>query len=225
MFSGPVAAHGFALAAASGIPDSIVVIGPNHTGLGSGISIVTRGTWRTPLGDLQVDTELASSIQSSSRLIDIDETAHVYEHSVEVQLPFLQYIYGSNFRFVPICMMLQDLVSSQDVGKAIAESCHGRNPLIVASTDLSHYQPQQIADRLDKKAIDAILRLDEISLQNAVETYDLSMCGYGPASATIIASKMLGATRSKHLSYHTSGDITGDKTSVVGYSSIAITQN
>ncbi|MCJ7761434.1 AmmeMemoRadiSam system protein B, partial [Candidatus Bathyarchaeota archaeon] len=162
-------------------------------------------------------------IQSSSKLIDLDERSHVYEHSVEVQIPFLQYIYGSNLKFVPICMMLQDLVSSQDVGKAIAESCRGRNTLIIASTDLSHYQPQQNAERLDKKAIDAILRLDEESLQDAVETYSLSMCGYGPTSAVIIASKMLGATQSKYLSYHTSGDITGDKTSVVGYCSIAIT--
>jgi AmmeMemoRadiSam system protein B len=225
MFSGPVAAHGFALAAASGIPDSVIILGPNHTGLGSGISIVTRGTWRTPLGDVKVDTDLANSIQSSSRLIDIDDRAHLYEHSVEVQLPFLQYIYGPNLRFVPICMMLQDLISSRDVGEAIAKSSRGKNTLIVASTDLSHYQPQKIAEELDKKAIEAILRLDEIGLQNAVETYGLSMCGYGPTSAAIIASKGLGAAQSKHLSYHTSGDITGDRSSVVGYCSIAITRN
>ena len=225
MFSGPVAAHGFALAAISGTPDSVIILGPNHTGLGSGISIVTGGTWRTPLGDAQVDTDLAGSIQSSSRLIDIDDKAHLYEHSIEVQLPFLQYVYGPNLRFVPVCMMLQDLVSSRDIGEAIAKSCSGKNVLIVASTDLSHYQPQKTAEELDKKAIDAILRLDEIGLQNSVEAYGLSMCGYGPVSAAIIASKELGAAKSKCLSYHTSGDITGDRSSVVGYCSIAITRN
>jgi len=223
-YSGPAASHGFYFAAASGRPDSVVILCPNHTGIGSGISIVTGGTWRTPLGDMDVDSELAQLIQASSQLIDVDESAHRYEHSVEVQLPFLQYIYGPRLRFVPICMMLQDLTSSRDVGEAVAKACKGRNVLIIASTDMSHYQPQRAAERNDRLAIDAVLRLDEVGLQKAVETYGISMCGYGPVSATLVASKALGASRGEHLCYHTSGDITGDRGQVVGYCSIALTR-
>jgi hypothetical protein len=224
MFSGPVAAHGFYFAASCGRPDSVVLLGPNHTGIGSGISIVTRGVWRTPLGDMDVDSELAQLIQASSQLTDIDESAHRYEHSIEVQLPFLQYIYGLRLKFVPICMMLQDLTSSRDVGEAIAKASKGRNVLIIASTDLTHYQPQRTAERNDQLVIDAILRLDETALQETVETHGISMCGYGPVSAAIVASKALGASSAKRLAYHTSGDITGDSTQVVGYCSVALTR-
>ncbi len=222
IFSGPVAAHGFYLAAASGRPDFLVIIGPNHTGIGSGISIVTKGVWKTPLGDIKVNSELAQLIQSSSQLIDIDESAHKFEHSIEVQLPFLQYIYGSQFSLVPICMMLQDLASSRDVGRAIAKACKGQNVLIIASTDLTHYQPQSVAEKKDKVIIDAITQLDETILQKAVEYNNISMCGYGPVSAAIVASKMLGATDGKCLSYHTSGDVTGNYFQVVGYCSLAL---
>lgn len=222
MYSGPVAAHGFSLAAASGCPDSVVIIGPNHTGFGSGISITTKGKWRTPLGDLEIDSELAKAIQVSSQLIDVDEYAHKYEHSIEVQLPFLQYIYGSNFKLVPICMMFQDLTSSRDVGSAIANSCKGKNTLIIASTDLTHYQPQRIVEANDQLVIEPICRLDEIALQKIVETRNISMCGYGAVSSAILASKMLGASKGELLSHHTSGDITGDYTQVVGYCSVGL---
>lgn len=224
MFSGPVAAHGFYFAASCGQPDSVVILGPNHTGIGSGISIVVRGTWRTPLGDMDVDSELARMIQASSQLIDIDESAHRYEHSVEVQLPFLQYIYGTRLRFVPICMMLQDLTSSRDIGEAIAKASRGRNVLVIASTDMTHYETQRNAEKNDKLVIDTILRLDEAALQGTVETHGISMCGYGPVSAALVASKALGATRGKLLSYKTSGDVTGDRAQVVGYCSAASTR-
>jgi AmmeMemoRadiSam system protein B len=224
MFSGPVAANGFYFAASCGRPDSVVILGPNHTGVGSGISIMTKGMWRTPLGDVEIDSELAKSIQTSSQLIDIDDSAHRYEHSIEVQLPFLQYIYGSRFRFVPICMMLQDLTSSRDIGETIAKACRGKNILVIASTDLTHYQPQRIAEAKDKLVIDAILRVDEKALQEAVESHNISMCGFGPVSAAIVASKDLGASHAERLSYHTSGDLSGDYTQVVGYCSVALTR-
>mgnify|MGYP002396320160 CR=1 FL=1 len=176
------------------------------------------------MGDMDVDSELARAIQASSQLIDVDESAHRYEHSIEVQLPFLQYIYGPRLRFVPICMIFQDLTSSRDVGEAIANACKGRNVLVIASTDLTHYQPQRIAERNDKLVIDAILRLDEAALQETVETHGISMCGYGPVSATLVASKVLGAARAELLCYHTSGDVTGDRAQVVGYCSVALTR-
>ncbi len=224
MFSGPVAANGYYFAAQDGRPDTVIILGPNHTGYGSGVSVMLEGIWRMPLGDVEVDTELAEEVQRASELIDIDEAAHRFEHSIEVQLPFLQYVYNPTFKFVPICMMMQDLKTSRDVGEAIAKVASGRNILIIASTDMSHYEPHKVAEAKDRQAIDAILKLDESQLQSTVESRNISMCGYGPVSAAIIASKKLGVTRAQLLSYRTSGDITGDQAQVVGYASLAITR-
>jgi len=221
MFSGPVAAKGYYHAAEDGRPDSIVVVGPNHTGYGSGVSIMTNGVWRTPLGDVRIDSELAKEVQGFSDFIDVDERGHLYEHSIEVQLPFLQYVYGS-FQFVPICMMMQDLEVSRDVGEAVAKAAAGKNVLVIASTDFSHYEPQNTAEAKDGLALDAIIRLDEAALQSVVEDHNISMCGYGPVSVAIVASKKLGAEKAVLLQYKTSGDVTGDKTQVVGYASVGI---
>jgi AmmeMemoRadiSam system protein B len=218
MYSGSVAAKGYAYVANDGRPDSIVIVGPNHTGYGTGISIMLGGVWRTPLGDLRIDAELATDIQKHSEFIDVDSGAHLYEHSIEVQLPFLQYVYGS-VQFVPICMRMQDVEVSRDVGAAIARASVGKNVLIIASTDLSHYEPQSIAEKKDRLALDAISSLDEEALQAVVEARSISMCGYGPVSAAIVASKTLGAEKTVLLQHKTSGDITGDKRQVVGYAS------
>jgi len=222
MYSGPVAAHSYYVLGCEPRPASVVVIGPNHTGLGSPISIMAEGAWRTPLGDVEVDEELAGAILRSSEMIDVDEIAHSREHSIEVQLPFLQYIYGSEFRFVPICMGLQDLESSREVGRAIGNASRGRDIVIVASTDLSHYEPQASARRKDMMVIESILSLDEASLQERVYRNRISMCGYGPVSASLVASKSAGSSRAELLAYHTSGDVTGDYSAVVGYASIRL---
>ena len=221
MFSGPVAANGYYYAANDGRPSSIVILGPNHTGYGSGVSTVTGQIWRMPFGDIDVDSDLAEEIQRSSQFIDIDESAHRFEHSIEVQLPFLQYIYG-HFKFVPICMMMQDLEVSRDIGEAIAKAAYGKNVLVIASTDMTHYEPLAVAKKKDQLAIDAMLTLDEEALQTVVESSSISMCGYGPASVAIIAAKKLSATKAQLLSYRTSGDITGNGKSVVGYASLTI---
>ena len=223
MYSGPVAAHGYFFAALDGRPDTFIILGPNHTGYGSGVSIMVKGTWKTPLGDVTIDNNLAQLIQRNSELIDIDDSAHKFEHSIEVQLPFLQYVYGTSFKFIPICMMMQDLETSRDVGEAIAQAIRGKNAVIIASTDMSHYVSQDQAKIQDRYAIEAMRRLDAAELQSTVETHHISMCGYGPVSAAIIASKQLGASRSQLLSYQTSGDISGDLFHVVGYASMAIT--
>ncbi|MDQ1281391.1 MAG: hypothetical protein QG670_2656 [Thermoproteota archaeon] len=222
MYSGPVAAHSFYALSQDGKPDLIVVLGPNHTGLGSGVSIMTGGVWRMPLGDVAVDSEFAECIQKASKFADVDDVAHKFEHSVEVQLPFLQYLYGNSFKFVPICMLMQDLDVSRDVGKAIVEAASGRNVLIIASTDMTHYEPQNRAESKDKQAIEAILKLDEAQLQSVVESQNITMCGYGPTSVAIIASKSLGATKAQLLCYKTSGDLTNDRSQVVGYASLKI---
>jgi AmmeMemoRadiSam system protein B len=218
MYSGPVAAKGYAYVADDGRPDAIVLVGPNHTGYGTGVSIMLAGVWRTPLGDLRIDSELATAIQRHSKFVDVDVGAHLYEHSIEVQLPFVQYVYGA-VQFVPICMRMQDVEVSRDVGAAIARASAGKNVLIIASTDLSHYEPQSIAEEKDRLALDAISRLDEAALQAVVEARGISMCGYGPVSAAIVASKTLGAEKAVLLQHKTSGDITGDRRRVVGYAS------
>jgi len=224
MYSGPVAAHSYYHLAADTIPNAAVIIGPNHSGLGSRVAMMGGGAWETPLGEVEVEEELADAIFKASNLIDIDERAHLREHSIEVQLPFLQYLYGSDLKFVPICMGFQDLESSREVGRAVAQAIKDSDTVVVASTDLTHQEPQVSANRKDRMVIESILSLDEEALQERVRSNRISMCGYGPVSAVIVASKMLGAKGAELLAYHTSGDVTGDYSAVVGYAAAKITR-
>jgi AmmeMemoRadiSam system protein B len=225
MASGPIAAHAYHRLAKDGKPDVIVIFGPNHTGRGSALSIMNEGFWRTPLGDVEIDTETAERILQASRIVDVDERAHAYEHSIELQLPFLQYLYGSEFTFVPVCFMMQDLMSSREVGKAVAAALKDKNGLVIASSDMTHYEPQERAEKKDKMAIDAALKMDETQYYNTVEAYGISTCGYGPVIAAITASKELGAKKAELLCYKTSGDVLGDRSAVVGYASIAFSKD
>jgi AmmeMemoRadiSam system protein B len=221
MYSGPVAAQGYYQLAKDGKPDVVVIFSPNHTGRGSALAAMREGVWRTPLDDLEIDTATADEILQASSIIDVDEVAHTYEHSIELQLPFLQYMYGSDFKFVPITFMMQDLESSREVGKATAKALSGKNALVIASTDMSHYEPQERAEKKDKMALEAAVKLDEEQYYSIIESQAVSSCGYGPTIAAITASKKLGAKKAKLLCYRTSGDITGDYSQVVGYASIA----
>jgi AmmeMemoRadiSam system protein B len=224
MYSGPVAAHAYYNLAADGKPDTVVLFGPNHTGYGSALALMRDGVWRTPLGDVEIDTATANLILKESSIIDVDDSAHAHEHSIEVQLPFLQYLYGSAFKFVPICFLMQDLQSSREVGTAVAKALVDKNALVIASTDMTHYEPQETAEQKDKAAIEATVNLDSERLYSTVETRRISMCGYGPVVAAITASKLLRAKKARLLCYKTSGDITGDFSSVVGYASISFTR-
>jgi AmmeMemoRadiSam system protein B len=221
VYSGPVAAHGFAALAQDGRPERMVILGPNHHGIGSGVSLVSSGKWRTPLGEVEVDGELARAILSESEIIDDDEEAHRLEHSIEVQLPFLQHLLGE-FRFVPICMMFQDARTSLEVGEALASACKGKDILFIASTDLTHYEPHEQALKKDRVAIEKILSLDPIGLVETVEGEGISMCGYGPVAAMLEACRRLGAGRAKLLKHATSGETSGFMGEVVGYASVAI---
>ena len=222
--SGPVAAHAYHHLANDGKPEVIVIFGPNHTGHGSALSIMNEGVWRTPLGDVQVDTETANKILHASKIIDVNDRAHAYEHSIELQLPFLQYLYGSEFKFVPICFLMQDLESSREVGKATVKALKGKNALVISSSDLTHYEPQARAEKKDKMAIDAVLKMDEEQYYNTVEAYGISTCGCGPTIAAITAAKEFGAKKAQLLCYKTSGDTLGDYSAVVGYASMAFTK-
>ncbi len=222
MYSGPVAANAYYQLALDGSISTFVILGPNHQGFGSGVAIMNLGVWRTPLGDVEIDADVAREILNHSDIIDVDETAHAYEHSIEVQLPFLQYIYGSSFKFVPICFLMQDLETSREVGQALAEALRDKNAVIIASTDMTHYEPHKRASEKDREAINAILQLDEKLFYSILESRNVTACGYGPVAALITASKRLGAEKAELLSYKTSGDITGDKSAVVGYAAIAL---
>ncbi len=222
LYSGPVAAWGFYQVIREEIPEVVVILGPNHRGFGAGVAIAGKGWWQTPLGKSPIEEELAEKIMELSPFIREDEKAHQREHSLEVQLPFLQYSYGERFKIVPICMMQQDQSTSQKVGKTLSEVLQGKNSLIIASTDFTHYQPQDIAERQDKKALEAILSLHSQDLTRAVSRYRISMCGPGPVMAVLTATSLLGAKKATLLKYATSGDTTGDYEAVVGYASVMV---
>jgi len=222
VYSGPIAAHSYAELAKDGIPDVVVILGPNHTGLGSGVSIVDSGYWRTPLGNVEVNSEVAKRIVRNSEIIAVDELAHVQEHSIEVQLPLLQYIYGDRFSFVPICMMLQMRDVCVEVGNAIAKAVENENVVIIASTDFTHYESHDRAYSKDVKVLKAIEALDPDLMLKLVDSLPVSMCGPGPVASMLYAVKKLGAKKATILKYATSGDVTGDKYSVVGYGSVKI---
>jgi hypothetical protein len=220
MYSGPVAAHAYYELALDGQPDVVVLFGPNHSGYGGALAVMNEGFWRTPLGDVEIDSELANQVVRESRIIDVDDSAHRFEHSIEVQLPFLQYLYGSDFKIVPICFLMQDLSSAREVGQAVAKVLAGKNGVIIASSDMTHYEPQESAERKDKLVFEAVEAMDEAKLYSVIETHRVSACGYGPIAALMTAAKILGAKEAKLLCHKTSGDVIGDYSSVVGYAAV-----
>jgi AmmeMemoRadiSam system protein B len=220
IYSGPVAASAFYELAQDGKPDTIVLLGPNHTGFGNGLSIMREGTWRTPLGDIEVDTKLADAILHETSLLDVDEIAHKYEHSIEVQLPFLQFLYGGDFKIVPICFLLQDFHSSVEVGRALTEALDSSNTIVIASSDMTHYEPSKAAAAKDQTALKAVIALDSKGFYETVEKLNITACGYGPITALLTYANGLCA-KSLLLSYHNSGDVSGDYSSVVGYAAVS----
>ena len=205
--------------------DTFVIIGPNHTGLGFPFSIMTEGKWVTPLGEVEIDRNLAEQILTGSQNLQADSTAHQREHSVEVQLPLLQY-FKSDFKIVPIAISHGNEDIYKDIGQAIARAIinTGREVVILASGDMTHYESQGSAEKKDKQAIEAILNLDEDELTRRFTEQNISMCAYSPAVCLISAARELGARAAELVEYRTSGDTTGDYSSVVGYAGIVITK-
>ena len=220
MYSGAVAANAYYELAKDGKPDTVVILGPNHTGYGSALALMNDGVWRTPLGDVEVDGATADEIVQETRLVDVDDVAHRFEHSIEVQLPFLQYLYGSEFKFVPICFQMQDLASAVEVGNALVEVLANKNAVVIASSDMTHYEPQANASAKDLAALKAVEAMDARRFYSVIEARNVTACGYGPIATVITYAKGLGAKEAKLLSYKSSGDITGDYSSVVGYAAI-----
>ena len=224
MYSGPVAAHAYYRMAAEGPAETYVIAGPNHTGLGTLVSAYPGGVWVTPLGEVEVDAELARAIAEHSEFVDLDEKAHTYEHSVEVQVPFLQYLFGSRFRIVPVVMWEQTPETARDLARAVFEASRklGRDVVFLASSDFTHYEPHEAASKKDAEAIEAILSLDPEKLYSVVNEKNVSMCGPGPVMALLYLARMMGGSGAELLKYATSGDVTGDRSSVVGYAAIRV---
>ncbi|MDM7999894.1 MAG: AmmeMemoRadiSam system protein B [Dehalococcoidia bacterium] len=222
IYSGPVAANGFLRLAAERTPKTVVIVGPNHRGLGAAVAVGREGTWQTPLGTVEVDAALGETIVSGGHWAKWDDLAHSMEHSLEVQVPFLQYIYGSEFKILPIAMLRQELEIAQDLGRAIAAALKGKEGVIIASSDFSHYESQASASKKDRMALEAILALEPARLEETVTSYNITMCGPGPVMAMITSCVALGARKASLLRYGTSGDITGDYSQVVGYASVAV---
>jgi MEMO1 family protein len=222
VYSGAVAANGYYETSSMNF-DRIVMIGPNHYGIGTGLATVRNGIWETPLGEVEVDSELASQIAENSGILDFDELAHSRDHCLEVQLPFLQYIKKNQFKIVPIIMIMQDKVTASEIGESIASSTRNLNTLVIASSDFTHYEPNDEAHRKDDELIKAILSLDISNFYTTFERLNVSACGYGAIASIMTAAKALGATKGELLRYATSGDVMGDTNNVVGYASIIFT--
>ena len=218
IYSGPVAG---AVISKVKFKDTFIIMGPNHTGSGKPLSIMTEGFWKTPLGEVEIDSELSKQILATSSHLQEDYLAHQYEHSIEVQIPLLQY-FKPDVRIVPIILAYATGATYKDIGKEIARAIRGlkREVVIVASSDMTHYEPHESAQKKDAQAIDAILSLNEDELLKRVKELNISMCGYGPTVSLISAAKELGAKKAELVRYQTSGDVSGDYSSVVGYAGI-----
>lgn len=220
MYSGHVAGAVYSRVV---IPDNVVILGPNHTGLGHPAAIMASGAWQMPFGPVKINETLAQAILNQSEVLVDDPQAHLYEHSLEVQVPFLQYL-NPRVEIVPICLARLGLSAIEDIGQAVARaiSQYPEPVLIVASTDMSHYVPHQVAQEKDALAIEKILALDHIGLLEVVTREQISMCGVIPTAATIVAAKMLGAKKAQLVKYATSGEVSGDFYQVVGYAGLII---
>jgi AmmeMemoRadiSam system protein B len=205
------------------IKKTVIILGTNHTGMGEPFSIMTKGSWLTPLGEVKIDTEIAGSILKESDIIKDDLQAHLYEHSIEVEIPFLQYL-KKDVKIVPIVISGADIEKYRHLGRDIIEGFKkvGRSALFIASTDMTHYESKESVENKDRLAIDAIVALDEERLCSVAEENNISMCGIAPTCTLISICKNLGAEKAGLVKYQTSGDISGDYTSVVGYAGLVI---
>jgi AmmeMemoRadiSam system protein B len=204
-------------------PETFVLIGPNHMGMGAEASIMTEGRWEMPTGEFPIDEGLSKKILKSTPLVTDDPQAHMFEHSLEVQLPFLSH-FAKGAKIVPITVLSATLEELKAIGKGIAEAIEevDYSVVIVASSDMSHYVQDKEARELDRLAIDRVLELDPDGLYTVVRTKGISMCGVLPTVIMLTAARSLGATEAKLVKYTTSAEVSGDYDSVVGYAGIII---
>jgi MEMO1 family protein len=219
MYSGPVATHSFAAVAEQDF-ELAIIIGPNHWGLGCQVATMKDASWRTPIGDVQVDSDAASTINRICKIIEIDFFSHIKEHSIEVQVPMLQEFCKNKFAILPICMLDQEIECATEVGSAVAKIAKTKKSIIIGSSDFTHYEQNEVAHKQDEALIEPILEMDVPLFYDVLKKRRVSACGYGAIAATIVACRELGASKGQLLKYATSGDVAGSKDSVVGYASI-----
>ncbi len=202
---------------------SYVILCPNHFGRGDPIAMMTEGAWRTPLGDAALDAGLGRALRKACPLVSEDPVAHAQEHSLEVQLPFLQRRVGQ-FTFLPVSIGVGGYAALEKLGHGVAQilAAQAERPLIIASSDMNHYEPDDVTRVKDRKAIDRILALDPQGLYDVLRLEDISMCGFGPAVAMLTAAKELGAKQAELVKYATSAETGGDPSEVVGYAGIIV---
>jgi len=220
MYSGSVAG---AVYSAIDFPETFVLIGPNHTGLGARVSLMESGEWEIPTGTFQVDEKIAHRIAMNVPLVTKDAKAHMFEHSLEVQLPFIAY-FSQQVKIVPIAILSASVEDCKKLGEGIAKAVKtaGYRVVLIASSDMSHYVSDTIARQKDRKAIDRILELDPEGLFHTVVKERISMCGYMPVTTLLFAAKALGAESARLVKYATSADVSGDYDHVVGYAGIVL---
>jgi MEMO1 family protein len=221
MYSGHVAG---AVYSRIQLPLRNIVLCPNHTGLGVPLSIMKSGAWLTPLGQMQIDEELCQALMDAEPYLEDDTAAHRLEHALEVQLPFMQQMSHEPVRFVPITVGIGDLEGLQALGRAIAKVIKAVAPetLVIASSDMNHYESNAVTRVKDRKAVDQILALNPEGLHEVVRREKISMCGFGPAVSMLTAAKILGATKAELVKYATSGDVSMDFDHVVGYAGVMV---
>lgn len=221
VYSGPIACNSIN-SILSQSPKLFIIIGPNHWGIGRSVATMKNCEWETPMGKVEVDSESAQEISDISQTIEADFYSHTREHSLEVQIPILQKRF-SNFKILPISLINQSKEIAYDVGKAVAKIAKEKNAMIIGSSDFTHYEPNEFAHEQDMALIEPILEMNVDKFYDILKERNVTACGYGAIAATMIACKELGASRGELLRYATSGDVTGDTSSVVGYGSIVFT--
>jgi len=220
MYSGHVAGAVFARVE---IPRRCIVMCPNHTGMGRALAFMSEGAWQTPLGEVPIDAELAGALKQRFPALEDDSAAHRAEHAAEVELPFLQ-LRQPELTFVPIALGTGQFEVLEQLGKALGEVVAAQKDpvLIVASSDMNHYESDTVTRAKDHRAIERILTLDPRGLFDVVTQQDISMCGFGPAVVMLTAARQLGAKSAELVKYATSGDISGDRDMVVGYAGVVV---
>ncbi len=217
MYSGQTAAYGYKALAGSRY-DTVIIVAPSHRSFFAGAALDNRRLYRTPLGDIPIDQELTEELLGESGVMHANPKVHEGEHSLEVQLPFLQFVLKS-FTIVPVIMGTQDPQSSEDLSNALSDCLgkKGKRFLVVGSTDLSHYYPYDYAVQLDSVVVRHLEGFDIEGMLKDLTTEQYEACGAGPMITVMMVSRQLGADRGKVLNYANSGDVSGDRSSVVGY--------
>ena len=219
VYSGPVACHSF-YSISSSTSKLAIITGPNHYGIGQSIASMIDASWKTPLGLMEVDSESALELRDGLDILELDSFSHSKEHSIEVQVPMLQETFSHEMKILPVSLINQEQKTAVKVGSAIAKIAQKKDALLIGSSDFTHYEENEFAHRQDLALIDPILKLDVDEFYKILKERHVTACGFGAIASTMIACKELGATEGKLLKYATSGDVSGDKSSVVGYASI-----